>query len=988
MENKIQVDSKQQEIPKQELEDLIKKAKEKIEERKEYHTKASIFALEDMIEKAIAAVNGAEKDYFNRNREFIKEEAGNLKFALCRYTMVPTYLPDGSAYSKYGLEPALAWFQEEDMLLCGEEKLNSRINTLVQNAKEACECYPIGQKLGDYNKKKRDHLINTLELLNKAKTMEDRAKAVVKCFDAYDAFRKSRVLKSDLSPNQTLFYSWEEWENLKEEIQTDAIKKEVYQQIKALADSHSLEEINQKYKDCMNDTSYEELNSRYYLWSSTGKTVNFFTPNQIQYATIEISLPSIENEEEGLGHVWIDNIKILSADGEDVVIKNAGFEQGKAFPDDWINLSSNIENASLEERPVYCGTEKKSLFLRNKTKKEEAKVKYSGKLELKPQKGYTLVFDAKLDGKCKEGIRFNIIYYNQQGEEMGNFLYYFNKKSYLSPSDYPLTAQCDAICYAITEDIAYAQKAKFQILFSLNDFCQGAEHWLITNLRPDQSDAYGAVQGGRILCSIASAYSLIKKADCFNKKEKEIFYKMVGYLLDYMLDLRNRTELSKEGAQKNCSNWQTDMCAGTAMMMLVLEDYPNRRVWLDNAVYILRSQLEFNINKDGSWPESIRYHFAAMERFLTIAKVLKVNIGEDWFQDTKLVEMFRYSLKVQTPSYCYFDGHPATPPFGDHVLDNGKEFAVYGLYLNDVKKIDPELAKQMYETWKRAGKPIKDFKTESVALENLFCQDDRIDEGKDKVLLEASQTFQDAGLYIFRDKVLTSQESYFAVMSSPSKIGHGHLDQGSFLLYYNQIPIIMDSGVEGYFDSSVQWHLSSYSHACMQFQTKQKKIEEERSQLINLNAGTYSLKKGWVDVPVQSKVLAYGVEGKDKFIQIEIKNPEGNGRHIRTIRILQDEDTYIIQDEVFDFEGEILFSIPIVAESCEQSKGNEVFAKGYYDVDLKVQYKSTLKRLWLEDGRALPFFPSKQSVGMLKYVRAVADARDGFEVVLKPQQRK
>ena len=49
-------------------------------------------------------------------------------------------------------------------------------------------------------------------------------------------------------------------------------------------------------------------------------------------------------------------------------------------------------------------------------------------------------------------------------------------------------------------------------------------------------------------------------------------------------------------------------CNIPASLMMVLPDYPDRKVWLYNAEAVLRAQLSVNLNQDGSWPESIRYH--------------------------------------------------------------------------------------------------------------------------------------------------------------------------------------------------------------------------------------------------------------------------------------------------------------------------------------------------------------------------------------------
>ena len=123
----------------------------------------------------------------------------------------------------------------------------------------------------------------------------------------------------------------------------------------------------------------------------------------------------------------------------------------------------------------------------------------------------------------------------------------------------------------------------------------------------------------------------------------------------------------------------------------------------------------------------------------------------------------------------------------------------------------------------------------------------------------------------------------------------------------------MDSGIEGYFDSSTSWHISSYSHACVQFATRQTGIAKDTGGPINLSAGTYSLEQGWVDVPRNSKVLDIKLGDDVESITIEIANPEGNGRHIRHVTYIKDPDLYIIRDTLEDFEGHVLFSLPVAS---------------------------------------------------------------------------
>lgn len=135
---------------------------------------------------------------------------------------------------------------------------------------------------------------------------------------------------------------------------------------------------------------------------------------------------------------------------------------------------------------------------------------YNKEILLRDDAIYTVMFDAKQDGKFKVGMQIELTFFDKDGKKLGTREEHFNRKAWLDVKKYNLYTQCDAICYWYTEDTTYAEKSKIEMLHFLDDFCQGAHHWLRYNERPEGSDAYGGVQGGRILFTIAVAYSMIR----------------------------------------------------------------------------------------------------------------------------------------------------------------------------------------------------------------------------------------------------------------------------------------------------------------------------------------------------------------------------------------------------------------------------------------------------------------------------------------------
>lgn len=468
---------------------------------------------------------------------------------------------------------------------------------------------------------------------------------------------------------------------------------------------------------------------------------------------------------------------------------------------------------------------------------------------------------------------------------------------------------------------------------------------------------------------------------------------MVDYLLHYCLDIRDRTMMSQERVQERSSNWQTDMCIGVAALLSVLPDYPDRKVWMYNAEAVLRAQLALNLNPDGSWPESIRYHHAALEHFATFAAVWKQETGEDWMETTRLKEMFRYAVHTITPGYEYFDGRIGTPPFGDHRLSGGEEFAIYGKYIEKMALLDKKTADEMYQVWQMAGYPVKELSGESLAVENLLYPEPetyKLDAGN-LLRPESTAAYPDSGIYVFRGGSMPGKENYLAVMASGKPIGHGHLDQGSFILYYQNVPVVMDSGIEGYFDTSTQWHLSSLSHACLQFAAtgEERRSLRTDSRVINLTAGNYSLDRGWLDVPRISKVKEVWAGGEKEGISMEIEHPCGSskGVHHRIICFDRNSGIVTIKDSIKGYCGKVLFSLPLVMKDA-QAEGQRILAKGFYSTGAEIEFLSPLAALRMEHGRTTPMFPAGKEEPMLLYIRAEADAGQGVEVRIRPYKMK
>lgn len=781
------------------------------------------------------------------------------------------------------------------------------------------------------------------------------------------AVRSAAPLASETQAERGGLFSNAELRQLWKQAERNPLLAQTLAGICREADRLSLEQMQQRYQSSFAPDDYETMNHTECPWSDSNMLVTFSAPAETRSAVFSFMLPSRDNETDGLGHIWLDDLCLIGADGNRS-LPNGGFEEGMAG---W--QIDGDGSCKIETRAGFCGQEQASLFLQNETKVSFIRVTTATPVSL--QSGsYTLRFKAKIDGVLKQGLKIEAVFYDAAHRTTGTYETTFNEKSW--PADamrYNLTMQCCALRYAVTGDLQYAQKTKIAILHFLDNFCQGVEFWQVYNARPGGSDAYGAVQGGRNLCALAVSYAAIREAGVFSDAEKQRFYALVDYLLHNMMDLRDRAALGFETAQRNTTNWQTDMSIGTAMMASVLTDLPHRRQWWDNAYAVLRGQLEANLNPDGSWPESLRYHHAALEHFALYALLLYRETGENWFAQSPLQKMFRYGIAVQTPPLQYFGGCITTPPFGDHRFNGGEEYALYSEFIVPMAVTEPELADEMKATWRKAGCKLPPLRGEAV-IALLLRAPNEAGAAACETELPVYSAFPQAGLYIYRHK----SGNYLAVMSSPKKIGHGHLDQGSFILFYKGVPLVVDTGIEGYFDASTPWHLCSMSHACLQFHCARVKAAAGGG-LINLSAGTYSAERGLCDTPGFSRVLSANAEG----IEIEIDQLNGSGKHRRAIKFDPASGQALVRDTVIGYDGFVTASLPLAAKSVELVPEGAV-CRGFYGQNLYIKFETTIDSIQVEKGRSTRFFPSEDEIPQTYHLHVTARAQDGVTMRLIP----
>ena len=297
-----------------ELKKCLETAEELLQDSLGCHTNMDRKALSDMADKARAALRGEEAP-FSRNREFMypkREEA--LCFAYNRFTMVPTFFKEGKVYYHYGLKEAIAWYREQDMELWSKEQLLCRREEVLERSKDLLRSASYGEETGQYSLKMGEELRRRMEDLADAKETE-LPECLAGCIDAMWDFRCSARLNSETEADSLFLVSTEKKEEIKKKLGTESFIKAQYKEIKRIADSLSLSDTLMSYEQIWEKHTYEKLNEHFTIWGDTGRTVNIMTPEGTAGVRLSVCLPKEENEECGLGHIWVTDFHLYSEIG-------------------------------------------------------------------------------------------------------------------------------------------------------------------------------------------------------------------------------------------------------------------------------------------------------------------------------------------------------------------------------------------------------------------------------------------------------------------------------------------------------------------------------------------------------------------------------------------------------------------------------------------------------------------------------------------------
>ncbi len=259
------------------------------------------------------------------------------------------------------------------------------------------------------------------------------------------------------------------------------------------------------------------------------------------------------------------------------------------------------------------------------------------------------------------------------------------------------------------------------------------------------------------------------------------------------------------------NNWNVWCNANVLKCMWLLETDPQQRA--KGIEKIIRSADQFvnYYNNDGACEEGPEYWGHAGGKLYELIETLHTMSGGQFrpFRHEKVKNIGRYiSLAHVSGNYFvnFADASPTLKSYPGLIQRIGK--------LIDDEKLEG-FARELAITnrWKdqapkgNLGKVIPDLMLGNEWLEENV-----------KEQVEASHFFDQTGLCVARDKARKSIGFFFAAKGGHNNESHNHNDVGTFILYYNEQPVLVDAGVGTYTAKTFSdkryeiWNMQSEHH--------------------------------------------------------------------------------------------------------------------------------------------------------------------------------
>lgn len=377
-------------------------------------------------------------------------------------------------------------------------------------------------------------------------------------------------------------------------------------------------------------------------------------------------------------------------------------------------------------------------------------------------------------------------------------------------------------------------------------------------------------------------------------------------------------------------NFGTDRFVAIGQMGALFLEHPAAPQWRAMSRELFDLQMQQLVGRCGNWCEGVNYVIWAVQLLINYALVVR-DADEDWFTDPRFKRLFRFMIDTLSPRHPLHEGMRTGPGYGSY----GDTESVCGyshffvLMATIYRDSDPQFSAELMWAYREMGETPFHF---------VHAPDRMVEEGilalfTDFDLPAAVPTLVSRGLpdfgAVFRHQLADGRET--CLIARASRFWpHGHIDGGSFFMYWRNAPLITEAG-RGLNEAAALLDTQGKVHNIIRF--------DGRDPLQYI----WPLRQG-LETFVSKEELEYAVlDCRVEKLCIPGRRARGHGdldaetvniRHFRHILFLK-PDVFVLYDVFSPSAYPAEFRIHCLAQSVAFD-GNKATFRGRHGADMQV----------------------------------------------------
>ena len=378
-------------------------------------------------------------------------------------------------------------------------------------------------------------------------------------------------------------------------------------------------------------------------------------------------------------------------------------------------------------------------------------------------------------------------------------------------------------------------------------------------------------------------------------------------------------------------NFGTDRFVAFGQIGALFPEHPAAARWRARSRELFDLQLTHLVGECGNWCEGVVYARWAIQ-LLTHYALAARETGEDWLSDPRFKNLYRFLITSIGPRNPVHGGKRTAPAFGSYgdTLEYIRGFSsLLALMATVWQRTDPQFSAELMWAYHEMGDgPFHDLHGPDLKVEA-----DTVALFTDFTLPASRPVLTSQGLPgfggVFRHRLEDGRETFLIARASRFW-PHGHVDAGSFFLYWRDMPLVAEAG-RGINEASALLDTNGKVHNIIRFD------------------GCDPFKYEW---PCRQGLAAFHANGDLEYFVLDClaerllltgRRPRGHGdldtrkvdiRHFRHFLFLK-PDIFVLYD-VFSPSGcEAEFRLHCLAEDVEFT-GSRALLTGRYGANMEV----------------------------------------------------